>query len=423
MKDKPVTAVIVGAGSRAMKYAAYAFEHPDQLKIVGVVEPDNFRRERAARLHNLCSENCYTNISELASKTPIADAVINGTLDRDHYATSVPMIEAGYDMLLEKPVATSLEHMMDLVEKVRSNGRKVMICHVLRHAPFYIEIRKRILNGDIGRIINIQTTEHVSYHQFSSAFIRGKWNNRYENSTFLMQKCCHDMDIIAWLKSGIKPVAVSSFGSLMEFKAENAPENAGTRCAKDCPIENDCAFSAKKIHMDMKRWGTYAWRFIEHINDPTDEQKLESLRTDNPLGRCAWKCDINIVDHQSVMIQFEDGSIAAHNLVGGTAKGGRKIHILGSRGEIEGSLEEGVFMLRHPDPGCDHGYKEEKVELDIKMDGHGGGDLRLVEDFIKVVRGGSPSISTTDLNDSIYGHLIGFLADRSMDEGKIIKRS
>jgi hypothetical protein len=57
----------------------------------------------------------------------------------------------------------------------------------------------------------------------------------------------------------------------------------------------------------------------------------------------------------------------------------------------------------------------------VSGDGHGGGDLRLAEDFVRTIRGESPSISCTSLEDSIYGHLIGFGADQSRREGRVIE--
>ncbi|MFK4998828.1 hypothetical protein ACI2OX_20585 [Bacillus sp. N9] len=100
----------------------------------------------------------------------------------------------------------------------------------------------------MGEIINIQTAENVGYSHMAVSFVRGKWNNK-ENckSTMLLAKCCHDLDIITWMMSGMKPKRVSSFGSLMHFRPEKAPVGAGKRCLVDCKIEHECPFSAKRI--------------------------------------------------------------------------------------------------------------------------------------------------------------------------------
>jgi len=133
-----------------------------------------------------------------------------------------------------------------------------------------------------------------------------------------------------------------------------------------------------------------------------------------------------VVDHQSVAIEFADGATATLNMIGGAAKPSRSIHIIGTRGEIQGNLEDSRFVIRHIDPRPGHEYAEEVVDLSIGGDmtgafgGHGGGDLRLMADFVRLVRGEQPSISTTTLADSINGHLIGFCADRAMEEGKVV---
>ena len=204
--SKQITAIIVGAGHRAILYSLYALEHPDELKIVGVADPDPIRRKKVAEMHGFGEEMCFKSAEELAERPKLADAVINGTMDRQHVPTAVPLLRAGYDMLLEKPFAISEEEVNYLYKVVKETGRKVMICHVLRYAPFYVAIKQRLLSGEIGDIINIQATEHVSYHHLAVSFVRGKWGNEEKcGAPMLLAKCCHDMDLIMWLKSGVSP--------------------------------------------------------------------------------------------------------------------------------------------------------------------------------------------------------------------------
>jgi len=424
----PLTAIIVGAGHRALVYASYAREHPDELSIVAVADPRELRRQRVAGLYGLSPGHCFETAEEVAAKPRFADVVINGTMDHQHVLTSLPLLAAGYHMLLEKPFATSEAEMWRLVEAVRHYDRKVIICHVLRYTPFYAAIRRQVLDGVIGDILNVQTVEHVSYHHMAIGFIRGKWSKRsYCNSSMLMAKCCHDLDLIAWMKSGIAPRSVSSFGSNFQFRPEKAPENAGTRCLVDCSIEADCPYSARKHYIDHPfRWSFYVWESLEHVEKPTTEQKVRALETDSPYGRCVWKCDMEVVDHQSVLVEFEDGSTATHNMVGGASRPSRAVHLIGTRGEIQGVFEDRRFVIRHIDPRPGHEYSEQVIDLDVGGDmhgafgGHGGGDSRLVADFVRVIKGEPSSISTTDIRDSVAGHLIGFCADRAMEEHRVV---
>ena len=390
------------------------------MKIVGVAEPDDVRRRQAAEIFNLTPNQCFQTAEELAEKPQIADLAINGTMDREHVPTTLPLLSAGYHVLLEKPISPSEQEMFELLDAVRETQRVVCVCHVLRHAPFYAEIRRRLADGEIGKIMTLHTAENVSYHHMAVGFIRGKWN-REEVNPMLLAKCCHDMDLLCWLKSGVAPQRVASFGSLMHFKEENAPAGAGKRCLVDCRIENTCPYSARKNYIEQELWGMYVWHGIEHIADPTLEQKLESLQTDNPHGRCVWRCDNDVVDHQSVLVEFADGAVATHDMIGGVSRPCRTIHLLGTEGEIEGNMEAGTLVIRKPDPRKGHEYSEQQIELNVSADMHGGGDHRLVKDFLRLIRGEEPSQSTTSLMDSIHGHQIAYAADDAMRSRQVVE--
>lgn len=420
--NRPLRVGIIGAGHRSVLYASHAETCPDSMQIVAVADPNDHRRNETAERFHIAKEHCYKSADELVKAHLEMDAVINGTMDRLHVETTLPFIEAGYDVLLEKPICTNKEDLMKLLQATRKHKTKLMICHVLRYAPFYAEIKQRLLNGDIGDIVSIETEENVSYHHMAVGFIRGKWANKEKcGNPMLMSKCCHDLDIICWLKSGVNPTSVSSFGGLYQFKKENAPKGSGTRCLVDCSIEKDCPYSALKNYIEQRLWDSYAWEGIEHLGrDITDEQKIESLKNDNPYGRCVWHCDNNVVDHQTVSIQFEDGTTAAHALNTATAKPCRTIHICGTKGEILGVMEDSFFLLRKPDARAGHEYSEERVETKGESHMHGGGDFRLVEDFLRVLNGEAASISTTSIEDSINGHMVAFAADEAMLEKKIV---
>lgn len=424
---KKITAIIVGAGHRALLYSRYALQHPDELEIVGVADPDPFRRSKAAEEFHIPAECCYESAEELAAQPKLADAVINGTMDNQHVRTAVPLLKRGYDMLLEKPFATNEEEMWELYRVAKEARRTVMICHVLRYAPFYASVKKIVNSGEIGDIINMYATEHVAYHHLSAAYLRGKWNNREKcGATMLLAKCCHDLDILVWMKSGIAPRRVASFGSDFRFSPEKRPEGAGNRCMTDCPIEAQCDYSAKKLCIDHPdRWDFYVWDSLAPMGEPTLEDKIHSLKTDNPYGLCAWNCGHKNVDHQSVLLSFADGSTANLNMVGGAAKAERNIHIVGTKGEIKGVFDDSYYDIRKIDHASSRGWSEEHVDLEIGGDksgmsgGHGGGDLRMVADFVHVLQGEKPSLSYTGIEDSVNGHLAVFLADRARETGQV----
>ena len=416
MNHKPLKTIIVGGGHRSLTYAQLAEVESDKMQIVGIADPDENRRKSIAKRFGIPEDKCFRTAEELAEAPKFADAVINGTMDHIHIETTIPLLRAGYDVLLEKPFAVNENEARELVKVATECNRKVMVCFVLRYAPFYRKIKDIILSGEIGRIVSIQTNEYVSYHHMSTSHVRGKWNNSDKcHSSMLLAKCCHDLDIMMWLMGETKPAYISSFGNNMQFVRENAPENSGTRCLVDCPYVDNCLYSAKRIYIDHPdRWSFYVWDALENIENPTIEDKIELLKT-SPYGVCAFKSDNNVVDHQSVSVLFENGATGIHNMVGGTSYGTRTIFISGTKGVINGDFEKGEFTVSLIDPSPDCEHKDTTYDLKVGDDTHGGGDLDLVRDFVAYCRNESPSVSCTDINDSLSGHLAVFLADRSRE--------
>lgn len=243
-----------------------------------------------------------------------------------------------------------------------------------------------------------------------------------------MAKCCHDLDLLSWFISGVRPLRISSMGGRKLFCAEKAPANAGNYCLLDCPIEKECIYSNRQINLNHPyRWAAYAWANIEHIKEPTmDDYIAELSRKDNPYAKCVWKLDNDVVDRQSVMVEFANGVMATHDLITASSRGCRKIHIIGTLGEIEGTMDDYSFTVRRINTAPEHEFDIEQVDLKNNGDttgafgGHGGGDIRLASDFVSVLEGNAPSISCTALADSINGHLIGFIADQAMNENRVI---
>lgn len=419
--NKPITAIIVGGGHRSFIYGDYSLQHPDELKIVGIADPDKSRRNSAVERFGISADCCFESADQLAEKGRIADVIINGTMDSDHVKTSIPLLECGYDMLLEKPFAVNKKEMTELVDTVKKFRNKVMICHVLRYSEFYSQIKKLITDGELGEIISIQLCEDVSYHHYATSYVRGKWANSNECGTsILLAKCCHDMDLMMWLMGDIKPESVSSTGSLQYFRKENAPADAGERCMVDCKHVDTCNLSARRIYLDLPgRWDFYVW---PELHSASYEEKYEYLKTTSPFGKCAFKCNNNVVDHQSVIVKFSNGATGSHNLTGGCAFSQRIIRVIGTKAEINGTFESQKFTLSYVNPHAESDHISKEFDLSETCSasvGHGGGDHQLVADFIRYINNEPTSLSCTSLIDSIPGHLAVFAADESMENGGI----
>ncbi len=430
--------VLVGAGIRANGYAKYALQCPDKMQVVGLVDPDPARIAMTRKKHAVPDENCFASVEEFVKRDKFADAVINGTMDHLHVQTSIPILRKGYDMLLEKPFATNAEEMNELVQVVKETGRRVYVCHVLRYAPFYREIKKHIAAGEIGNIISIELTEHVQYIHTAVAYVRGKWRSeKVCHAPMLLAKSCHDLDLMMWMLSDTDPVAVASFGGDFQFTPDKKPEHAGSRCLVDCPLRENCIFAADTNYVEPQRWDGYVRRPLEgqgHLwpkGPMTEEQKeilKDSFKTYNDFGKCVWDFERDgNVDHQSVIVNFKNGATGVFNMVGGAAHGGRGIYVIGTKGEIRDMGDGKTFALRIIDPKNPKGYTEEIIDSAESGDmtgasgGHGGGDIRLIRDFCNMMEGGEKTISCTDIMDSLKSHDVVFKAEQSRKTGNIVQ--
>ena len=423
-----VRTVLVGAGDRARTYAEYALKHPEKMQVVGLVDPRKEAITVGNKLYHVPAEHCFSSVEEFLAYPRFADAVINGTMDQLHVKTTLPLLEAGYDVLLEKPFAVSDQEVDMLCEAAKRNKRFVMICHVLRYAPFYHLIKRELLSGKIGEIINIQMSEEVSYHHMAASYVRGKWSSeKLCFAPMLLAKCCHDIDLMVWFNSDTVAESVASFGSNYQFTPERKPEGSAQRCA-DCKLEPDCLFSAFKHYVERGTWGQYVWTCFDGKDNVSKEDKIASLKGDNPYGRCVWACkEHDIVDHQSVIVNFQNGSTGTLNMVGGASEGIRDIRIVGTKGEIIGNFKKQKFVVQTINPDVPGMFTSQEIDanetddIDGMTGGHGGGDLRLAADFIDYLLTGKKSIACTEVGVSAIGHKIVFAAERSRKTGKVIK--
>ncbi|MCQ2386991.1 MAG: Gfo/Idh/MocA family oxidoreductase [Clostridia bacterium] len=426
---KEVKCLIVGCGHRARRYADHALKYSKDFKIVGIVDPDQHILDIYSKQYNVPSNMQFTCIEDALKMGKIADCVINGTMDTLHIKTAIPFLEQGYDMLLEKPITNNSEELLQLEKVVENHHNKVMICHVLRYVKFYQKAKEIINSGKIGDVVHIQTNERVGVAHNCISFIRGKWNNEEKcGSSFMLAKCCHDIDIICWLNNVSAPVKVSSFGGRDFIIPSKAPKEAGTRCLVDCPLVDSCEYSAKLMLIENDFLSEYPWQCTgKEPFELTKEEKIQSLKTDNPHGICAYKTDADIVDHQTVIIQFENGSTATHGLYPSCQRAGRDLFVLGTKGELEGWVGDGKLHVRTFDEvnrdRIDKG-KEEIIDFtnndQSEKAGHFGGDQLLAQDFVDFMQGEKQSISRTELKDSINGHLCVYAADKSMKEERVI---
>ena len=213
-----IEAVMIGAGNRAtFAYGPYAIEYPNDISMIAVADPDELRRGRFSSFHDIPAEQQFDSWQALCSRPQMARVAINCTQDRTHHASTLALLRAGYDVLLEKPMGVSAAECAELVEVAEQLGRQLQICHVLRFTEFFTALYDIVNSGRLGRIVTIDHRENVSYHHMSHSFVRGNWGNEGKSAPMILAKCCHDLDILLWIMRQ-RVTHLSSFGSLMHYR-------------------------------------------------------------------------------------------------------------------------------------------------------------------------------------------------------------
>jgi len=410
---KPIQTALIGAGGRGIgTFGGFALRNPNEIQFIAVAEPDPGRRTHFARLHNIPAERQFSSWEDILDRPKLCEALIIATMDRLHHAPTIKALDSGYDILLEKPMSNVPLECQQMAQKAQANHRLLMICHVLRYTPFFASIKQILDAGLIGEVVSVQHNENVGYYHQAHSFTRGNWRNSQLSSPMILAKCCHDMDILAWL-IGKRCQKISSFGGLHLFKPENAPAGAPARCTDGCPVERQCPYSAIRIYIDEHTdWSD----FIRPVMNPAEESKWEALR-EGPYGRCVYHCDNDVVDHQVVNMEFEGGITVAFTMCGFTADISRSLKIMGTTGELRAHMENNEIEVR------DFVTLNRQVIHTATGFGHGGGDDGLLHTFARMVRSTDPTErlqSLTSASASLQSHLMAFAAEQSRLEKRVV---
>lgn len=403
--------VLIGAGQRGMIYAAYA--HDKGHEIVAVAEVDDVKRRIAGEAFGIPEERRFRTGEELLSQPKMADAAIIATMDRDHFREAVPAMEKGYHLLLEKPISPVPEETLAIEETAVRTGRHVTVCHVLRYSPFFRELKKAVTSGKIGKVITIQHNENIGNFHIAHSFVRGNWRRSDLASPLVMQKSCHDMDLLVWL-AGSGCESVASFGDLTYFRPENAPEGAARRCC-DCPHKDSCRFSAYRCYLPVAG----EWPAAVLTEDQSEEGLREAIRT-GPYGRCVYHCDNNVCDHQVSILRFTNGITATFNLSGFTNKMMRTIKIMGEDGEIRASEDTNEIEIIRFAPNWKEQARREVICPQASTSGHNGGDSGIVDDFLDMLEGRELE-SATDIHESVESHMMACAAEEARVTGAVVR--
>ena len=412
--------VILGVGSRgANGYGKYALLHPDKLQVAAICDIDKNKLKKYSEIFSVPEDKCFADSEKLFAAGKLADAIFICTQDRNHFSHAMQALRLGYDILLEKPISPVPQECLRLAAEAKKFGRKIVVCHVLRYTAYFRKIKELIESGRIGKVIGIEQIENVEYWHQCHSFVRGNWRNSDQTSPMILQKCCHDFDILYWL-SGAGCESLSSYGDLHWFRKENAPQGAAQRCLDGCAAKDECPFDAEKIYIDeFKRLRLSdeekktAFPYSQLCLDPTVENLYKAIQK-GPYGRCVYHCDNNVVDHQIVSMLMNNGVKCTLTMSAFTKGGGRIVKVMGTLGEVIGDEYANEIRV-----GV---YGKETEVIDVRkltddLSGHSGGDNQLVCDFIDMIEKGTASICGSTIEHSIESPMMAFAAEYSRLHG------
>lgn len=404
---------VLGAGQRAEDVCSHLLKIPHRAVVAAVADPDPRRRELFAAVHGIGEDALYGGWEAFFEALPPVDAVFVATMDNDHLGPAIAALEAGYHLLLEKPMVTTVDD-LNALETAATRARERFgtihgVVHPLRYGESFRALKKTIAEGRIGEIVTLDWMEQVAWWHFAHSYVRGNWRREDRSSFILLAKSCHDIDYIYHLVG--RPVErVSSFGSLSYFTPQNAPERAAERCL-DCPLEPDCPYAATRWYLNTDRT---VWPARAAAADHGYDDHREALRN-GPFGRCVWRSDNDAIDHQVVSMEFSGGVTCTFTLSAFTARMARRGHIHGTTGEVDFEQDHAVIRDFRDN-------RRTRIDFAGVGEGHADADHYIVDRFVRAVETGEASHVTTNIHESAASHRITFAAERARREARVMSR-
>ena len=402
-----LTIAVLGCGSRGRTYSKIIGGYEDRYRLTAAADLVASRRETVASYAKDGQVRLFDGADDFFAAGKLADVLIIATQDSQHFGHAMAALELGYDLVLEKPAAESLKRCEEIDRRARELGRRIAPCFVLRYTPFYSTVKRIIESGRLGRVISIRSHEGVEPFHQAHSYVRGHWARTATSSPMIVAKCSHDADLLCWL-GGAPAAAVSSHGDRTWFRSENAPDGAPSRCTDGCPVAGNCLYDAHHYLHGKRNW----LRMVMDGWEQADDAKVLEFLKVSPWGRCVYRCDNDVVDHQVLACELTNGITATHTMTAFDC--GRGMEIYGTLAALKGGdpyKEAGApeLWLRHHATG-----KIEAVEVVVPSEsgyaGHGGGDQGLVEALAGLFRGENalpPGL------DGLAGHRLAYLAEEA----------
>jgi len=362
---------MIGCGAMGQAVARLVLAQSDRVEIVALRDPDP--RSINQTLKEISpGATVHNNHRDLVNDDRV-DWVMIASWNCFHKRHAIAAFEAGKHVFCQKPLAINLEDCVAMHKAWKKSGVMFNIGFTLRYAAHYRKIKQLLEQGVVGDIVSMEFNETLDFNH--GGYIMGDWRRLTEYAgTHLLEKCCHDVDLVNWMV-GSRAARVASFGGLNFFRPENARHIK--RIGKD-----------KQGRPPFQSWG--------------------GLFNLNP-----FTSDKDIVDNQVAIIEFANGARAAFHTNCNAGIIERRMYILGTEGALRADLATGSIETRRV--GFD--TKIEKAPTGARG-GHGGGDPVLAKELVaSMLRGKRPSVG---LEEGMAASLTCFAIDRAMETGRVV---
>lgn len=400
---------IIGYGGRGRHYARMSANPiiTREFELVAVIDNNSEKLKVAKVEMNLTDAQLFNSVEEFWASPKVADLLFICTQDAEHFDHTMSALELGYNIMLEKPIACSLEHCIAIRDKATEKGLKIDVCHVLRYSGYYTKIKEIMDSGVLGDIIAIEQIENVAFWHQAHSFVRGDWGNEKNSNPMILAKCCHDLDIAVYLADSECDI-VTSIGRLNHFNKEHAPAGATEYCVGGCANKAKCPYDAEKLYLDTlkgipKKACKGMWPHSRLMTDGiVTKEKIKVALKETQFGKCVYLTNNDVVDYQQVNMIFANGITSTLTMTAFSGKSScRQTCIRGSLGILQCDTDTSTFKMEI------FGKRPKKVRRAAGSIGaHGGGDERMMSAL------GNGTIRT-DVSKSVESHLIGFCAEKS----------
>ena len=416
---------IVGLGSRHELYQdALETSHRQWAQLVAICDSNPGRievaRERSAKNRSsLPPGYAAADFGRMLAETK-PDVVIVTSVDASHHDYIVRAMEAGCDVITEKPMTTNADACRQILDARRRTGRNCRVTFNYRYSPPRAQVKELLMSGEIGDVLSVDFHWLLNTHHGADYFRR--WHSNKKNSGGLMvHKSTHHFDLVNWWLSAM-PVSVMATGK-REFYTPETAKRLGLRSYHErchtCPEKDRCAF-----YMDLGANPNLKALYL-------DQEKFDGYFRD----RCVWRPDIDIEDTMNVIVGYDTGATLSYSLNAFNSWEGYMVAFNGTKGRIEHSIVESVYVngTATTQGGIvEGGVKTRVIPLrgearDIEpwagVGDHGGGDKLMLDDILLPTPPTDKYLRAADERAGACSILVGIAANQSIAQGQRVKVS